>query len=44
MLKEKGIEVITEIDKEPFIKATEEVRMKFGAKFTDLIKRAAAVK
>jgi tripartite ATP-independent transporter DctP family solute receptor len=44
MLKDKGIEVITEIDKEPFIKATEEVRMKFGAKFTDLIKRAAAVK
>ncbi len=43
-IKAMGYEVITDIDKEPFIKATEPVRMKFGEKFTDLIKRAAAVK
>ena len=42
-LKEQGIEVIAEIDKEPFIKATEEVRMKFGEKYADLIKRASEV-
>ena len=43
-LKEQGIEVITEVDKTPFIEATEAVRMKFGEKYADLIKRASAVK
>lgn len=42
-LKSKGIQVITEIDKGPFIEATEPVRTKFGAKYADLIKRAQAV-
>jgi len=44
ILREKGIEVITDIDKGPFIAATEPVRKQFGAKFADLIARAAAVK
>lgn len=39
-----GYQVVTDIDKAPFIAATEPVRMKFGEKFADLIKRAAAVK
>jgi len=43
-LRASGINVITDIDKGPFIKATESVRTKFGAKFADLIKRAQAVK
>jgi tripartite ATP-independent transporter DctP family solute receptor len=42
-VKEMGYEVITDIDKEPFIKATEAVRMKYGEKYAELIKRAAAV-
>ena len=43
-LREQGIQVITDIDKQPFIEATGPVRMKFGEKYADLIKRAAAVK
>ncbi len=43
-LRASRINVITEIDKGPFIKATEPVRTKFGGKFIDLIKRAQAVK
>jgi len=43
-LKGQGIEVITDIDKGPFIEATEPVRMKFGKKYADLIKRIQAVK
>jgi tripartite ATP-independent transporter DctP family solute receptor len=43
-LKGQGINVITDIDKEPFIKATEPVRMKFGKKYADLIARIQAVK
>ena len=39
----QGYEVITEVDKGPFIAATDSVRSKFGAKFADLIARAAAV-
>ena len=42
-LKSKGINVIVDIDKKPFIMATEPVREKFGKKFPDLIKRASAV-
>jgi tripartite ATP-independent transporter DctP family solute receptor len=42
-IREMGHEVITDIDKEPFIKATEAVRMKYGEKYADLIQRAAAV-
>jgi len=44
ILRSKGINVITEIDKGPLIKATEPVRMKFGGKFADLIKKASMVK
>jgi tripartite ATP-independent transporter DctP family solute receptor len=40
----QGYEVITDVDKGPFIEATDSVRSKFGAKFADLIARAAAVK
>ena len=43
-LKAQGYEVITEVDKAPFIAATAPVREKFGSKFADLIARAAAVK
>lgn len=43
ILKSKGIEVVTEIDKGPFIAATAAVREKFGKDFAELIKRAAAV-
>ncbi len=42
-LREAGINVITNIDKGPFIEATEPVRAKFGAKYTDLIARIQAV-
>ena len=40
----QGYEVITDVDKGPFIAATDSVRSQFGAKFADLIARAAAVK
>ena len=43
ILKSKGINVITNIDKGPFIAATEPVRIKFGGKFADLIKKASMV-
>ncbi len=42
-LRAQGYEIITDIDKTPFIEATAPVREKFGEKFSDLIKRAAAV-
>ena len=42
-LQSKGIQVVTDIDKGPFIEATEPVRAKFGGEFADLIKRAQAV-
>jgi tripartite ATP-independent transporter DctP family solute receptor len=44
ILKEKGIKLVEKVDKAPFINATEPVRKQFGAKFSDLIARAAAVK
>jgi len=43
-LNEMGFNVISDIDKTPFIEATEPVRQKFGAKYADLIKRVHAVK
>ncbi len=43
ILEEQGIEVIREIDKTPFIEATEPVRAEFGGEFADLIARASAV-
>jgi tripartite ATP-independent transporter DctP family solute receptor len=43
-LDDMGFEVIKEIDKTPFIEATEPVREKFGGKYTELIKRIHAVK
>ena len=43
VLEDQGIEVITEIDKTPFIEATEPVRAEFGSEFADLIARASAV-
>jgi tripartite ATP-independent transporter DctP family solute receptor len=42
-LRKSGINVITDVDKGPFIKATEPVRAKFGSEFSDLIKKASAV-
>jgi TRAP-type C4-dicarboxylate transport system substrate-binding protein len=38
-----GIEVITDIDKGPFIEATAPVREKYGADFSEILKRAEAV-
>jgi tripartite ATP-independent transporter DctP family solute receptor len=43
-LDEMGFNVVKEVDKEPFIKATEPVRQKFGSKYAELIKRIQAVK
>ncbi len=43
-LKKAGIDVITDVDKGPFIEATEPVRAKFGSEYADLIARAKAVK
>ncbi len=43
VLREQGIEVITDIDKTPFIEATEPVRAEFGSQFADLIAKASAV-
>ena len=43
VLKAKGIQVLTDIDKGPFIKATAPVREKFGAKYAALLKRVEAV-
>lgn len=43
-IKSMGYQVITDIDKTPFIKATAPVREKFGAKYADLLKRIEAVK
>ena len=42
-LKEAGVEFIT-IDNKPFFDATVPVRAKYGAQFTDLMQRIAAVK
>jgi len=38
-LEEHGAEVVTEIDKQPFIEATAPVREKFGQKYAELIQR-----
>lgn len=43
VLRENGIEVITDIDKGPFIEATAPVREKYGSEFSDILKRAEAV-
>ncbi|MHA1554049.1 MAG: TRAP transporter substrate-binding protein [Alphaproteobacteria bacterium] len=43
LLATQGIEVITEIDKAPFIEATASVRATFGAEFADLIAAASEV-
>lgn len=43
ILADQGIEVITEIDKGPFIEATAVVREKFGSEFSELIKMASEV-
>lgn len=43
-LRGQGYEIITDVDKTPFIEATAPVREQFGEKFSDLIQRAAAVK
>ena len=44
LLKSKGIQIIENVDKTPFIEATAGVREKFGGKFADLIKKASLVK
>lgn len=43
-LDDMGYNVIKEVDKEPFIAATEPVRAKFGDKYAELIKKIQAVK
>jgi TRAP-type transport system periplasmic protein len=43
-LKKRGIQIVTSIDKEPFIKATAPIRAKFGAKYATLLQRVEAVK
>jgi len=43
VLRSQGVEVITDIDKGPFIDATRPVREKFGSDFSDLIKAASEV-
>jgi TRAP-type transport system periplasmic protein len=43
-LKAAGVTVITNVDKTPFIEATQPVRDKYGAKFADLLKQINAVK
>jgi tripartite ATP-independent transporter DctP family solute receptor len=43
ILRDQGVEVITDIDKGPFIEATASVREQFGSEFADLIERASAV-
>jgi hypothetical protein len=43
ILEEAGIEVITDIDKGPFIEATAPVREKYGSEFSEILKRAEAV-
>ena len=40
----EGFNVVREIDKTPFIEATEPVRTKFGGKYSELIERIMAVK
>jgi TRAP-type C4-dicarboxylate transport system substrate-binding protein len=43
-LKKIGYSINGDLDKDPFIKATEPVRQKFGGKYSELIKRIQAVK
>ncbi len=43
ILREQGVEVVTDIDKGPLIEATQPVREKFGADFSDLIQAASEV-
>ncbi|HEX6143026.1 MAG TPA: TRAP transporter substrate-binding protein DctP, partial [Geminicoccaceae bacterium] len=38
-LTSEGYEVVTDIDKQPFIEATEPVRQKFGEKYADIMAR-----
>lgn len=42
-LKDEGYQVVTDIDKKPFIAAVKPVQEKYGAKYADLIKRIEAV-
>jgi TRAP-type C4-dicarboxylate transport system substrate-binding protein len=39
ILADKGVEVITDIDKGPFIEATAAVREKYGSEYAELLKR-----
>jgi tripartite ATP-independent transporter DctP family solute receptor len=43
ILREQGVEVVTDIDKGPFIEATAPVREKFGSDFSDVIRAASEV-
>lgn len=43
-LKGIGFQIIEDVDKEPFIQATKPIRDKFGAKYTDLLKKIYDVK
>jgi tripartite ATP-independent transporter DctP family solute receptor len=43
-LIEAGVTIISDVDKQPFIDATEPLRQKYGAKYADLMARVQAVK
>jgi TRAP-type transport system periplasmic protein len=43
-LRAAGVTIIDNVDKQPFIDATQPLRDKYGAKYADLIKRINAVK
>ncbi len=43
-LKAVGVTIVADVDKDAFFKATQPVRDKYGAQFTELMKRIAATK
>ncbi|MEJ8572635.1 TRAP transporter substrate-binding protein [Microbaculum marinum] len=44
ILREKGVTIVENVDKTPFIEATKSVREKHGADYADLLKRIEATK
>ena len=43
-LKTAGVHIVDNVDKAPFIAATQGVRDKYGAKYAELLKQINAVK
>ncbi len=43
ILKDAGVQIISDVDKTPFIEATQGVRDKYGAKYADLLKAINAI-